>query len=143
MSLVDLDFGNKVPAGAAAAVGAAAAARNYVVKPRLGVWHVQGLLLRAAACPAALCHGLLADSVGGGQGPQRGGRIEWRDLPCVWRASAVAVARAGAGLAVVQPALALACSRVGGSRHRLGAASRLRLAALPRGLAARGSRPEV
>ena len=36
MSLVDLDFGNKVPAGAASAVGAAAAARNYVVKPRLG-----------------------------------------------------------------------------------------------------------
>jgi len=37
MSLVDLDFGNKVPAGAASAVAAAAAARNYVVKPRLGV----------------------------------------------------------------------------------------------------------
>jgi hypothetical protein len=37
MSLVDLDFGNKVPAQAAPAVAAAAAARNYVVKPRLGM----------------------------------------------------------------------------------------------------------
>ena len=35
MSLVDLDFGNKVPPAAGAAVAAAAAARNYVVKPRL------------------------------------------------------------------------------------------------------------
>ena len=33
MSLVDLDFGNKVPAGAAAAVGAAAAARVGLPAP--------------------------------------------------------------------------------------------------------------
>jgi len=35
MSSVDMDFGNKVPAGAGPAVAAAAAARNYIVKPRI------------------------------------------------------------------------------------------------------------
>ena len=43
MSAIDLDFGgNKVPAAAGAAVQAAAAARNYVVKPRLGLSLSQG-----------------------------------------------------------------------------------------------------
>ena len=37
MSTIDLDsFGKQLPAGAGPAVAAAAAARNYVVKPRLG-----------------------------------------------------------------------------------------------------------
>jgi len=50
MSSVDMDFGNKVPAGAGMAVNAAAAARNYVVKPRLGLLVIPNFLPPLSSC---------------------------------------------------------------------------------------------